>query len=685
MPGVDTELPPVGDRERALREVSRASARGELDESALAQLVATRVGELLGCVTSAVIRTDLDWLTIIGYAGPKEFPVQLPKDEPSSSLEAIITGRTARVDRYGSAKRPVGAFIAAQGVTCGLSVPLVIDDRVWGCITVTTRRQGGFAHEEEQWLSSFAELVSAAIANAVAKAELRFGARLEETLREVAVASASGQLDLLGLGQLVAERVSELLNAPSAALSRCDPGQLTMLGQAGTVPAPASVPLDVPSVGRLVAERGETVVIDDYTQLGGPYQEIAKRYAGKGGIGVPIFVAGRLWGCLGAMGPEGGFRADAVELLERFAQLISAALANTEAQSQLQLSEQRHRMVTSVSSDGISDVDIRTGETWWSAELLHTLGYSPDAFAGTYDWVLDEVVHPYDRRRLAAMLIGGEDHPTTVLRMRDATGAYHTMAMRSALERDENRNVVRRVSTFTDVTERETAEAKRVALARELHTSVLENLARTRAHLVTAKALGFRDGDALEEMLGALDTQLATAEDSMRLVSRALRSDTTLLEPRGSISALTDTLAGELRRRDTRLVVDVKDALAADLEAGPAVTAAYAYVLREALLNALQHAEASRVAIEVGSGEGRIRLDVHDDGNGFDPAGPAARRYRVRMEERIRPAAGSFAIRSAPGEGARISLELPLPDLAPPSDSTLEDPAGAADPLSGRG
>lgn len=658
-------------RERALREVALASARGELDEAGLAALVATHVGELLGSVTSAVIREDPDCLAVIGYAGPTPYPQRLPKDEPSSSVQAVRSGRIARVDQYGPPGRPVGSFIAAQHLSCGISVPVLIDDRIWGCITVTTRRPSGFSSDEEQWLESFADLISAALANAQARKDLRFRARLEETLREVAVASASGAHDIHALGQLVAERVSELLHAPSAALTRFEPDRLTVLGRAGSAPVPAEVPLDIPSAAKLVAERGETVVIDDYAQIGGPYLELAERYDGKGAVAVPVFVAGRLWGSLGAMSPRDGFRPGAVELLERLAQLISAALANTEAQAQLRLSEERYRMVTTVSSDGVSDLDIRTGELWWSPQLLDKLGYDEQTFGGTYDWVHEQVVHPQDRSRLAVMLIGGEDYPTTLLRMRDTTGSYHTMVMRSALERDENGNVVRRVSSFTDVTEREAAEASRVAFAHELHDSVVENLASTRAQVAHARTMVRRDPAALEQRLDALIAQVAAAEQTIRLVSRALRFDTTLLEPRGSISAFTDTLAAELRHRDRRLDVVVENMLSAETQAKPAATAACAHVLREALLNVIQHADANRVSIKAACHEGRIRLEVSDDGNGFDPTHPSALLYHTRLEERVRAADGSLELFSAPGQGTRIAVELPEHVPAPPPNAAL--------------
>jgi two-component system, NarL family, sensor histidine kinase UhpB len=61
------------------------------------------------------------------------------------------------------------------------------------------------------------------------------------------------------------------------------------------------------------------------------------------------------------------------------------------------------------------------------------------------------------------------------------------------------------------------------------------------------------------------------------------------------------------------------------------------------LLNVLQHADASRVSIKAAGREGRIRLEVSDDGNGFDPTHPSALLYHTRLHERVRAADGTLA------------------------------------------
>jgi signal transduction histidine kinase len=83
-------------------------------------------------------------------------------------------------------------------------------------------------------------------------------------------------------------------------------------------------------------------------------------------------------------------------------------------------------------------------------------------------------------------------------------------------------------------------------------------------------------------------------------------------------------------------------------------------IAQEALQNALQHARADHIAVRVSGADGRVLLEVEDDGLGFDPDAVDARSRRLgltSMEERARRLGGTLEIRSAPGAGTTIRLE----------------------------
>jgi len=84
--------------------------------------------------------------------------------------------------------------------------------------------------------------------------------------------------------------------------------------------------------------------------------------------------------------------------------------------------------------------------------------------------------------------------------------------------------------------------------------------------------------------------------------------------------------------------------------------------VQESLTNVSRHANARNVEILLDHDAERIRLDVEDDGVGFDV--DAARRKKtfglLGIQERVIMLRGELAITSAPGNGTRISVSMPI-------------------------
>jgi signal transduction histidine kinase len=94
----------------------------------------------------------------------------------------------------------------------------------------------------------------------------------------------------------------------------------------------------------------------------------------------------------------------------------------------------------------------------------------------------------------------------------------------------------------------------------------------------------------------------------------------------------------------------------------PAAVEAEAFrIAQEALSNALHHSGAARIAVRLMGQDGRLELEVSDDGRGFDPSDPLLRARRLgltSMEERAAALGGRLDIRSAPGQGTRVMLSV---------------------------
>jgi PAS domain S-box-containing protein len=85
-------------------------------------------------------------------------------------------------------------------------------------------------------------------------------------------------------------------------------------------------------------------------------------------------------------------------------------------------------------------------------------------------------------------------------------------------------------------------------------------------------------------------------------------------------------------------------------------------VLQEAVRNAVAHSGATRVKVRLAGGDREIRLDVEDEGVGFDPGTVMQDGLGLMtMKERLSVVDGECAIESRPGAGTRVRASIPLP------------------------
>jgi signal transduction histidine kinase len=88
-------------------------------------------------------------------------------------------------------------------------------------------------------------------------------------------------------------------------------------------------------------------------------------------------------------------------------------------------------------------------------------------------------------------------------------------------------------------------------------------------------------------------------------------------------------------------------------------------LIQEAVNNVAKHSQAASVRINLSHDAGQLRLEVLDDGCGFD-VGKASQEARslglTSMHERVASLKGSVRISSIPGLGTRIAAVLPVSD-----------------------
>jgi len=89
-------------------------------------------------------------------------------------------------------------------------------------------------------------------------------------------------------------------------------------------------------------------------------------------------------------------------------------------------------------------------------------------------------------------------------------------------------------------------------------------------------------------------------------------------------------------------------------------------IVQEALQNVLKHARAATVRVTLSYGREQLRLSVRDDGRGFDlreieNRGPEGGRFGlISMRERAELLGGRLEVQSAPGQGTRVTVAVPI-------------------------
>lgn len=146
----------------------------------------------------------------------------------------------------------------------------------------------------------------------------------------------------------------------------------------------------------------------------------------------------------------------------------------------------------------------------------------------------------------------------------------------------------------------------------------------------------------------------------------------TIGELRGFITDLRSEIVGRsdlvelLVALTEPLSVQLGVAVELELTARPIDLPAHArsellHVAREAISNVARHAMAGNVRVALTSGDGVIRLEIVDDGEGFDPEQAAGSGHfgLANMRDRVAALGGGLDIESRPGEGTRIIVRLP--------------------------
>jgi signal transduction histidine kinase len=518
---------------------------------------------------------------------------------------------------------------------------------------------------------------------------------------------------------MVAEVVARVVDVPIMTVVRYElDNTLTVCAtfpkELKLFPAGTRLSLDGTTLSALVRDSSAAVRIDDYSQLDGEIAAAVRGAGARSTVGVPIVVAGRLWGSMAAwsMAPE-PLPDDTAARLARFTELLATAIANAESREALaRLAEQQaglRRVATLVARgvepsevfDAVADemrrcMDAMTGGLWrfetsseeTSSELTLLAGAAADP-ALLAKWPAGTRT-PVGRNTLAST-VQRTGRPARMDDYENVTGSLaervRNVGVRAAVGVpiivDGRLWGLAAVGSITPGPLPPDTEARMADFADLVVTSIAnaatrDELLASRARIVAAADDARRRierdlHDGAQQRLVALGLELRAAEACVPAELQPLKE---------RIAGLVTTVAGvsaevqeisrglhpailsrgglgpALKALARRCAVPVDLDLRVDQRLPDAVEVGAYYVVAEALTNAAKHSRASVVEVCAQPAGTTLRLVIRDDGIGGAARGKGS--GLTGLVDRVEALGGRMTIQSQPGSGTSLLVDIPI-------------------------
>ena len=391
-------------------------------------------------------------------------------------------------------------------------------------------------------------------------------------------------------------------------------------------------------------------------------------------------------------------------------------------EEELQKSEQMLKAAQKFAKIANYERDFKTGEGFWSDEQYRLFGYKPGEIQHTHE-LFKKHLHPEDRERIEKIietsLATGESFETDC-RYIPKNGDTRQAHIICTVQLDDDGKPRWLRGTFQDITDRKRIEDALQSARDNLERQVQYRTAKLRSANellnleVEERIANEKKMREQQDKLRSLSSQLLLTEERERR-----RIATELHDRIGQTLAVTKIKLGELREASTsneavkalddiREFIDqtIQDTRSLTFELSPPILyelgleAALAWLVdqtrqkhglqiefsddgqpkpldyscrvimfqaaRELIFNIVKHARAHSATVSVREDNDAIRIDIEDDGLGFDISKLAASTpgflgfglFSIR--ERIGPLGGRMEIQSGSGSGTRATIVLPL-------------------------
>jgi PAS domain S-box-containing protein len=366
-----------------------------------------------------------------------------------------------------------------------------------------------------------------------------------------------------------------------------------------------------------------------------------------------------------------------------FFALIQDLTEHKQAEEQLRESRDRLSMIITGADVGTWDWNIQAGTVDVNDRFCTMLGYGPGTFGNDVRRFFDSL-HPDDVKKVNQLVdahfAGESEFYRCEFRLRTVDGAYKWIHDAGRLiERDREGRPLRMVGIHADINDRKlaeealqshrqalrnlaaelslTQEKERRQIADDLHDHIGQNLVLAKMKLGELKSL-------LPPQHSASIEQVRTVLDQSIKDTRSMIYDLCpqVLYELGLEAAIDWLVEQTQTKYGLRCVAEIKP-LQRPIREDRRVILFQA--IRELLVNVAKHARATQAKV-IFQGDGvRVRIQVADDGRGFDPSlltfpestGKGFGLFSIR--ERLALLGGALKIDSVPGQGTTATVTMP--------------------------
>ncbi|ULQ52220.1 PAS domain S-box protein [Flavihumibacter fluvii] len=367
-------------------------------------------------------------------------------------------------------------------------------------------------------------------------------------------------------------------------------------------------------------------------------------------------------------------------MISRATHILTMIIENKQSAEKVRISNERYLLATRAANEAIWDWNAEEQVSFWGEGFNTLFGYPSGFYKGdSMNW--ENKIHPDDKERVLANIAEFTSGRRRGLfseeyRLLKADGNFAQVIDKGYCLYNKEGKVIRMIGSCEDVTERkmmqeqllqqeihkqqqiaqavvDVQENERAEIGKELHDNINQLLTTAKLFLEVAE----NDQDMRQQMIRRSSDTIMGAINEIRKISRSLMPAS--IGDLGLISSINDMVQNIAIAR--QLVVNFRYDKNLDQLVHPKQKLMLFRIIQEQVNNVIKHARASSLLIAISYQPKKVRLEITDNGIGFDLS-QAKMKDGVGLSNIMSRAAifnAKVQVNTSPGKGCQLIIDLP--------------------------